>query len=170
MVGDERLAFAGLHLGDVALVEDDAAHQLDVEGRTPEVALERFAHGGNASKRISSRLSPSRSLAELDRLRGELLVRERLELRLERADVRRLLGQPLEPPAFADAQDFLEEPSCSTPLGYRGSAAHFLGGGLCSAERPPAKPAGSSSGVGDGLVPRGRPRLPAGPPAQSAYA
>ena len=27
----ERLAFTGLHLGDLALVEDDASHQLDVE-------------------------------------------------------------------------------------------------------------------------------------------
>ncbi len=29
--GDEGLALTGLHLGDVALVQDDSAHHLDVE-------------------------------------------------------------------------------------------------------------------------------------------
>ena len=42
---DERLALTGLHLGDVALVEDDAAHQLDVEQPLPRFALARLAHG-----------------------------------------------------------------------------------------------------------------------------
>ena len=43
---DERLALAGLHLGDVALVEDDPAHQLDVEEALPDRALARLADGG----------------------------------------------------------------------------------------------------------------------------
>ena len=42
---DERLALAGLHLGDVALVEDDPAHQLDVEHALVRRALARFADG-----------------------------------------------------------------------------------------------------------------------------
>jgi hypothetical protein len=33
--GHERLALTGLHLGDVALVQDDAAHHLDVEQSLP---------------------------------------------------------------------------------------------------------------------------------------
>ena len=45
MHGDERLALAGLHLGDVALVQDDPAHQLDVERARAHRALERLAHG-----------------------------------------------------------------------------------------------------------------------------
>ena len=41
--GDERLALAGLHLGDVALVEDDAAHHLHLEELDLAVAAEGLA-------------------------------------------------------------------------------------------------------------------------------
>ena len=44
--GDERLAFARLHLGDLALVEDHAADQLHIEGPHPEGANGRFADDG----------------------------------------------------------------------------------------------------------------------------
>ena len=40
---DEGLALAGPHLGDLALVEDGAAHQLDVEVAHPERPLHRLA-------------------------------------------------------------------------------------------------------------------------------
>ena len=43
---DERLALAGLHLGDVALVQDDAAHHLHVEHALLRFAPARLAHGG----------------------------------------------------------------------------------------------------------------------------
>ena len=42
---DERLSLAGLHLGDVALVEHDRAHELDVEGTQAERSLRRLADG-----------------------------------------------------------------------------------------------------------------------------
>ncbi len=42
--GDERLAFAGLHFRDGALVQDHAANQLDVEGAQPEDAARSLAH------------------------------------------------------------------------------------------------------------------------------
>ncbi len=41
---DERLAFAGLHLGDLALVEHHAADELDVVVALAERALGRLAH------------------------------------------------------------------------------------------------------------------------------
>jgi hypothetical protein len=41
--GDQRLAFAGLHLGDLALMQDHAAHQLHVEMALAERALRRLA-------------------------------------------------------------------------------------------------------------------------------
>ena len=41
--GDQGLAFAGLHLGDVAVVQDHAADQLHVEMALAEGALGRFA-------------------------------------------------------------------------------------------------------------------------------
>ena len=44
--GDQRLAFAGLHLGDVALMQHHAADQLHVEMPLAEGALGRLAHGG----------------------------------------------------------------------------------------------------------------------------
>ena len=43
---DQRLAFAGLHLGDVALMQHHAADQLDVEMALAERALGSLAHGG----------------------------------------------------------------------------------------------------------------------------
>jgi hypothetical protein len=43
---DERLPLAGLHLGDVALVEDDAAHHLHVEHPLVRLAEARLADGG----------------------------------------------------------------------------------------------------------------------------
>ena len=42
--GDQRLAFAGLHLGDPAFVEHHAADQLDVEMALAQGALGRLAH------------------------------------------------------------------------------------------------------------------------------
>ena len=44
--GDEGLAFAGLHLGDLALVEDVAAEELDVEVAHADGALAGFADDG----------------------------------------------------------------------------------------------------------------------------
>ena len=43
--GDQRLALAGLHLGDSAFVQHHAADQLDVEMALAERALGRLAHG-----------------------------------------------------------------------------------------------------------------------------
>src|SRR6266540_3470675 len=107
--GDERLALARLHLGDVALVEDDSAHQLDVEHPLARFAQARLPDGGERlEEQVLERLAVLQSLPELGRLGAQLLVGERLDLRFERGDVGRLLLQALEPPAFADAQDLLE--------------------------------------------------------------
>ena len=42
----ERLALARLHLGDLTLVQDDAAHDLHVEGPHPEGAPGDLPHDG----------------------------------------------------------------------------------------------------------------------------
>ena len=42
--GDERLAFAGAHLGDLALVQDHPADQLDVIGTLADRPLGGLAH------------------------------------------------------------------------------------------------------------------------------
>ena len=44
--GDQRLAFAGLHLGDLAFVQHHAADELHVEMTLAERALAGLAHGG----------------------------------------------------------------------------------------------------------------------------
>ena len=106
---DERLALTGLHLGDVALVEGDAAHQLDVEEANPDRALEGLPDGREGlEEQLLERLALLQALLELRGLAGQLLVGERLELGLERADVGGLLGQPFEAAALAEAEDLLE--------------------------------------------------------------
>ena len=73
--GDERLTFAGLHLGDVALVEDDAAHQLDVEHPLVGLPQAGLADGGEGlEEELLERLAVLEPLPELDRLVPELLV------------------------------------------------------------------------------------------------
>ena len=91
---DEGLALAGLHLGDVALVEDDPAHQLDVEDALVGLALARLADGGERlEEELLERLAVLEPLPELGRLAAQLVVGERLELGLERRDVRGLLAR-----------------------------------------------------------------------------
>ena len=77
--------------------------------RCSDSRLRASRTGANASKRSSSSDSPFSSRSrELDRLRAQLVVGERLEVRLERGDVRGLLLQPLDAAAFAEAKDLLE--------------------------------------------------------------
>ena len=113
----ERLSLTRLLLRDVALVEDDAGHELDVEEAHADRPLERLAHGRiRLEEDLLERLAVLDALLELGGLAAQLVVRERLELGLERADVGRLLGEPLDPPALADAQDLLER---AEVLGHR---------------------------------------------------
>ena len=74
---DERLSFTGLHLGDVALVQDDAAHHLDVEDALVGLAQARLAHGGERLEEdVLELLAVREPLAELDRLPAQLVVGE----------------------------------------------------------------------------------------------
>jgi hypothetical protein len=107
--GDEGLSFARPHLGDVALVEDDAAHQLDVEKADAHRAFERLPHGREGLEdQLVDGLAILDPLSELGGLARQLGVAERLELRLEGADVRGLLGKALDATALAEAQDLLQ--------------------------------------------------------------
>ncbi len=114
---DEGLSFAGLHLGDVALVEDHRAHQLDVEGAQADRALGGFPDGREGLEdELVEVLPVLEPLPELGGLRRELLVGQRLEVRFERGDVRGLVGQLLEAPALAHAKDALQ---CTVVLGHQ---------------------------------------------------
>jgi hypothetical protein len=107
--GDEGLSFARPHLRDVALVEDDAAHQLDVEEADTHRALEPLANGREGLEdQLVDGLTVLDPLTELGGLARQLGVAERLELGLEGADVRGLLGEALDATALAEAQDLFQ--------------------------------------------------------------
>ncbi len=84
---DQRLAFAGLHLRDPSLVQDHAADELHVEMPLTERALGCLAASGEGRNQnvVEARSSPH-LLPELVRARPQRLVRERLELLLQRVD------------------------------------------------------------------------------------
>ncbi len=64
--GDERLAFAGLHLGDLAAVQNDAADELDVEVPHVEHAPARLADDcERLGQEIVERLAGREPLPEL---------------------------------------------------------------------------------------------------------
>ena len=90
-------------------MEDDRAHQLDVEGPLAEPALRSLAHGCEGLEEdLLERLAVLDALLELGRLAAQVVVRELLEVGLQARDVLSLAAQALETPAFADAQDLFE--------------------------------------------------------------
>ena len=86
--GDERLAFAGLHLRDPAAVQHDAADQLHVEVPHVQRALAGLAdHREGFGQQVVQRLAVGEPLAEFDGLSPERLVRERLDFRFFGVDL-----------------------------------------------------------------------------------
>ena len=86
---DERLAFAGLHLGDLAAVEHDAADELHVEvphvrarGGRPRGRRRTLPAAGRRALRPSAE-----ARAELGGLAAELLVGQALDLGFLRVDL-----------------------------------------------------------------------------------
>ena len=107
---DEGLALTGLHLGDVALVQGGAAHDLHVEVPLAEGALARLADGGERLREEHvERLALVEALTETLGLVAQLLVGELLEVGLEGID---LLGdalQLLQGPALAGTKQLLDD-------------------------------------------------------------
>ena len=97
--GDQRLAFAGLHLGDLALVQHHAALELDVEMALAERALRCLAHCREGfDQQVIQGLALGQALAEFGCPGAQLLVGELGQLRLEGVDLRHRLVE-----AFDDA-------------------------------------------------------------------
>ena len=103
--GDEGFAFAGLHLGDLALVEDHAADELDVEvAHAGRRAMPASRTTAKASGRISSSAARSAAVissgsvrpsmfggdagAEFGGLGTQLFIRELFHLRFQGANGR----------------------------------------------------------------------------------
>jgi hypothetical protein len=85
--GCQRLALAGPHLGDAAVVEHHAPNQLDVEmAHVERAAACLTAEREGLVEQVVQRLSVASPLAQLVGLLAELVVLEQLHLRLERVD------------------------------------------------------------------------------------
>ena len=84
----QRLAFAGLHLGDAPLVQDHPADKLHVEMTLSQRALGCFAAGRKRGHQKIVQGRPCGNLL-LERLRpsAQFLVRERFELALQGVDL-----------------------------------------------------------------------------------
>ena len=94
--GDKGLALPGLHLGDAAGVQDDAAHELDVEGPHAQGAPGALAGDGEGlDEEIVEGLVLGEALLELLGLLAELVVGESLGLRLEGVNAANEAGQVL---------------------------------------------------------------------------
>ena len=87
--GDQRLAFAGLHFGDLALVQHHAADQLHVEMAHVEEAAAGFAdHGEGFDQEVVESRALGDFFLELDGLGGEIDIRQLAHGRLEVVDGR----------------------------------------------------------------------------------
>ena len=85
--GDQRLAFAGLHLGNAGVVEHHAAHELHVEMALADGALGGLADGGEGfGDQILDRGAVFHPCAEGLGAGAQLIVGEGSDLRLELVD------------------------------------------------------------------------------------
>ena len=86
--GDEGLTFAGLHLGDVALVQCHGANKLHVKVAHTHGALGSLTHGGKGlGEHVVERLAVGVTLAELIGLAAEFLLGHLLKLGLKTVDL-----------------------------------------------------------------------------------
>ena len=108
--GDERLAFARLHFGDPALVQDHAADELHVEVPHVEHAAPGFADDGEGfGQHGVERFAAPDPLAELGGLGAELVVGQGPRRGLAAVDVRDDRVQPLQLTLVLRADDFGEK-------------------------------------------------------------
>ncbi len=85
--GDQRLAFAGLHLGDLALVQHHAADQLHVEVALAERALGGFANRGEGRhEEVVKRGALGKLAAEVIGAQLQLIVAQPGDVLLQRID------------------------------------------------------------------------------------
>ena len=107
---DERLAFARLHLGDLAAVQHHAADQLDVEVAHVEHAPARLADDRERLRQeVVERLAVGEARLELRGLATQLFVGEFLDLRLFSVDGGDLRAQALQVTLVLRADDLCQE-------------------------------------------------------------
>ena len=85
---DKGLALAGLHLADVAFMQKDAAHQLNIKGPQAKRTAGAFTAVGKClGQELVERLATLGAFGQLAGLVLEALVAQRLKLGLERVDL-----------------------------------------------------------------------------------
>ncbi|MNM66518.1 hypothetical protein D3C81_780090 [compost metagenome] len=108
--GGQRLALAGTHFGDLVVVQDHAADQLHVEVAHLHDALAGLAaYGKSLWQQRFERLAAGVALPEGLGHAAQVVVRELLELRLQRIDLRHRAAILFDQPLIAAAEDFLEK-------------------------------------------------------------
>jgi len=107
--GDQGLAFTGTHFGDLPVVQDHAADQLDIEVAHAEHPLARLTDDSKSLRqKIVERFSGTITRAELVRLRLQLRVGKRRDLRFKRVDALDGLRILLDQPVIAAAENLFE--------------------------------------------------------------
>ncbi len=87
---DQRLALAGLHLGDLAFVQDGATDELDVEMPHVQHTTAGLAHDGEGlGHQVVDGFAVGDPLTELGGFAAKLVVGQRLNRRFEGVDLRR---------------------------------------------------------------------------------
>lgn len=106
----ERLALAGAHFGDLAVVKRHAAEQLHVEVAHLHDALGAFAHRRKSlGQQVVQRLAAPQPVLELLGLGTQRIVAELLEVGFERIDAFDRLAILLEEPVVATAENLGQE-------------------------------------------------------------
>ncbi len=117
---DERLALAGAHLGDVALVQRLPAHDLHVEVAHPQHPLARLADDREGLRdQAVERLAALQPGAELGRLAAQLVVGELGGRRFERVDAVGGFAKPVDFALVAVEQGFEEGHTGYKPFAAR---------------------------------------------------
>ena len=135
--GDQGLALAGLHLGDVAEVQRGAAHDLDVEVPLAERALGRLAdRGERLGEEVVEGLAVGEAGAELVGHRAQLGVGHRDEVVLDGVDLLRDGRQLAQDLALAGAEHLVEKSGhAGTPRAVRVAGRPGAGPRLLTSHR-----------------------------------
>ena len=86
--GHQGLAFTGLHLGDPALMQHDATHQLHPVGAHTQHTVRSLPHGGKSLRQnVVQRLTVGKALLEFRSLGLKLCIGEGLVFIAQRLDL-----------------------------------------------------------------------------------
>ena len=108
--GRQRFALPRLHLGDLPLVQDDPADDLDVKGPHADGTSRGFAHHGEGLGQDVVETGPvSELLAEGGRFRRQVGVGQPAQGRLEGVDLFEQGGQALQLPLVLAPDHVLQE-------------------------------------------------------------